>query len=150
MAFGDADLTAIVKTGQLRDKNAEDRLVQLLKARRDKVGNYWFRRVNPLDRFWVDRRGLHFEDLAIAGRLATEAETRYVYRFLGGDGKARGVARQLDTRGRVHIPRDLPAGQYCGIEIRTLRAGWADKYVRVYFYVWQPGRYQIVRVERQE
>ena len=150
MAFGDGDLKAIVKAGQLPDKKAEEHLVQLLKERRDKVGNYWFRRANPLDRFWVNSRGLHFEDLAIAGRLATATETRYAYRFVNGDGKARGVARQLDTQGPIPIPTDLPEGQYCGIEIRTLRPGWADKSVRIYFYVWKIGRYQIVRVEREE
>ena len=150
MAFSDADLAAIVKTGHLNDKKAEERLIQLLIARRDKVGDYWFRRINPLDRFWIDRRGLHFEDLAIVGNLATEAETRYFYQFLSRDGKAQGAVRQLDTSGHIPIPRDLPDGQYYGIEIRTVRSGWADKYVRVYFFVWNVGLYQIVRVDRQE
>ena len=121
-----------------------------MKERRDKVGDYWFRRANPLDRFWVNSRGLHFEDLAITGRLATAKETRYVYRIVNPDGKARSPNRHLDTPGTIPIPRDLPEGQYCGIELRTLRPGWADKYIRVYFYVWKTGRYQIVRVDREE
>ena len=150
MAFGDSDLEAIVKTARLPDKKAEAHLVQLLKERRDKVGNYWFRRANPLDRFWVNSRGLHFEDLAITGRLATASETRYVYRIVNSEGKARSPARHLATPGAIPIPRDLPEGQYYGIEIRTLRPGWADKYVRVYFFLWKTGRYQIVRVDREE
>ena len=152
MAFGDGDLEAIVETARLPDKKAEARLVQLLKERRDKVGNYWFRRANPLDRFWVNSGGLHFEDLAVAGRLATATETRYAYRIVDADGKARAPARQLDTQSPIPIPipRDLPEGQYYGIEIRTLRPGWADKYVRVYFFVWKTERYQIVRVDREE
>lgn len=150
MAFGDSDLQAIVKTARLPDKKAEAHLVQLLKERRDKVGDYWFRRANPLDRFWVNSRGLHFEDLAITGRLATAKETRYVYRIVNPDGKARSPNRHLDTPGTIPIPRDLPEGQYCGIELRTLRPGWEDKYIRVYFYVWKTGRYQIVRVDREE
>lgn len=150
MAFGDSDLEAIVKTARLPDKKAEAHLVQLLKERRDKVGNYWFRRANPLDRFWVNSRGLHFEDLAITGRLATTSETRYVYRIVNSEGKARSPARHLDTLGTIPIPHDLPEGQYYGIEIRTLRPGWADKYVRVYFFAWKTGRYQIVRVDREE
>ncbi|MDP6039560.1 MAG: hypothetical protein QGG64_13500 [Candidatus Latescibacteria bacterium] len=150
MSFTDEDLAAIVKTGLLPDKKAETALIQLLKERRDKVGRYWFERINTLDRFWVDRRGLHFEDLAITGNLASVAETQYVYRFSDRKGNALDIGGQLQGEYQIQIPENLPSNQYYGIEIRTIRAGWARKYVRVYFHLWAPGHYQIVRVDREE
>ena len=92
-----------------------------------------------------DAKPIHFPSIGY-----TEAETRYFYQFLSRDGKAQSAMRQLDTSGHIPISRDLPDGQYYGIEIRTVRSGWADKYVRIYFFVWNVGLYQIVRVDRQE
>ena len=150
MEFRDGDIEAIVKSAQFPDAGAEAELIRLLKARRDKVGGYWFRRINTLDRFWMDRDGLHFEDLAVIGGLVSAGETRYRYRLLDRGGKALGGERGLETEGRLSVPDDLGSNQFYGVEIRALRSGWADKYVRVYFYVKAPGRYQIVRVDRQE
>lgn len=150
MAFSDADLEAIVKSGQLPDPGAEAELIRLLKARRDKVGRYWFKRINTLDRFWTDRKGLHFEDLAVTGGLVSKGQTRYRYRLLDHRGRAIGVAQRIETEGSISVSEDLRSGQFYGFEIRALRPGWADKYVRVYFYVREPGRYQVVRVDREE
>jgi hypothetical protein len=83
MAFSDDEIRAIVKSGQLPDPAAEDYLVEVLKERRDKIGRYWFKKVNPLDKFEVVRAGeewnLKFADLGIEGGLFDSAQSSYCY-----------------------------------------------------------------------
>ncbi|OGG53262.1 MAG: hypothetical protein A3F84_05130 [Candidatus Handelsmanbacteria bacterium RIFCSPLOWO2_12_FULL_64_10] len=151
MSFSDEDVAAMVRTGHLSDPGAEAELTRLLIERRDMIGRHWFGRINPLDRFSADERGIRFEDLAVRGRLASASETTYRYRLLNAQGKVAGPERTL--RGETCIPMTgLPPKQFYGYEVRTLRAGqtaWS-RYTRVYFYTSEPGRYQIVRVEREE
>ncbi len=49
------------------------------------------------------------------------------------------------------LPADLPPLVFHGYEIHTQRANgkWSNA-VRAYFYLWDDGRYQLVRVEREE
>lgn len=99
MSFTDEDLEAIIETAQMPDPEAEAYLLRVLKERRDKVGRYWFARVNPIDKFRVERGAsadmasrqsgravgaepghvLYFEDLAVAGGLADAAISAYRY-----------------------------------------------------------------------
>lgn len=69
MAFTDAQVAAIVKTGRLTDPDAERVLTDLLIERRDAIGRHWFARVCPLDRFRVTGGRLVFDDLAVDGGL---------------------------------------------------------------------------------
>ena len=78
MSFTDEQLEYIVREGQYSDPRAEAILLEVIKARRDKTGRYWFSRVNCLDHFQIDdTQELHFTDLGVAGKLWTEKETRY-------------------------------------------------------------------------
>jgi len=107
MSFSDEDLEAIVETARISNPDAEAHLVDVLQRRRDKIGRYWFDKVNPLDRFSVampseapvaEERSagsagvadgpsvLEFEDLAVTGDLESAAARRYTYRMhLDGD-----------------------------------------------------------------
>ena len=64
MAFADAEIRAIVKTGGLGDPGAEAYLIQRLIERRDKIGRHWFSLVNTADNFELTPTGLDFERLA--------------------------------------------------------------------------------------
>jgi hypothetical protein len=132
MAFSEADLRAIVATGQLTNPEAEEYLVQTLLARQAEIGRYWFGRVNPLDRFAVEparplaageqqfvvRDGddvqvfvetrpttLTFDDLAVEAGLESAERSRYEFRVYHGDAQL--------TAGRHDEPvlplPDLPA-----------------------------------------
>ena len=95
MSFRDDDLEAIVETAQMPDPEAEAHLLDLLKKRRDKVGRYWFRRINPLDRFAIRagsaavaaRNGgraieapvLTFDDLSVAYDLVRATSRSYTF-----------------------------------------------------------------------
>ncbi|MBI2952275.1 hypothetical protein HYY27_09275 [bacterium] len=151
-SFSDEDIAAMVRTGHLSDPGAEAELTRLLIERRDMIGRHWFGRTNPLDRFSADERGIRFEDLTVQGRLASASGTTYLYRLLNAQGKAAGPERELRGETLIPVEPGLPPKQFYGYEVRTLRAGqtaWS-RYTRVYFYVPEPGRYQIVRVEREE
>ena len=62
-AFSDEDIRAIVSMGQLSDKKAEDWLVECLIKRRDKVGQVYFSKVLPLDKFALQNGEIAWEDL---------------------------------------------------------------------------------------
>ena len=103
MGFSDDDLETIVETGKLSNPEAEQYVLDILKERRDKVGRYWFERVNPLDRFQITppsdteiaARGpapkdeapnqLAFDDLAVSGDLEPADSSSYVYRVYHDD-----------------------------------------------------------------
>lgn len=69
MAFSDQDMAALVKTGQYTDPEAEAIILQVLKERRDKIGRYWFGKINPLDFPIVKQESgtiiLDFDDLSV-------------------------------------------------------------------------------------
>lgn len=86
MSFTDDQLAVVVRQGQYSDPNAEFHLLEVLKARRDMTGRYWFGRVNCLDRFTLSELAegsyeLRFEDLGVEYNLWTKKQTRYRYDF---------------------------------------------------------------------
>lgn len=90
MSFTDDDIRTIVATGEITNPAAESYLVDVLIERRDKIGRYWFSRMNPLDKFEADsdegRLNLGFTDLGVAGNLFDAGSTKYRYAvFLEGE-----------------------------------------------------------------
>jgi hypothetical protein len=83
-SFTDKDIETIVRTGRYTDPRAEQYVAQVLKARRDKIGRYYFKVVNPLDRFALvvedsGEQALVFENLAIARGYAPTPHAIYRY-----------------------------------------------------------------------
>ncbi len=86
MSFTDEQIRAIVASAQMSNPKAEEYLIKTLIERRDKVGRYWFERMNPLDKFKIKRDDqnrvtLNFQDLAVEGNIANAEDTKYVYTF---------------------------------------------------------------------
>lgn len=97
MSFSDEDLRAIVDAAQMSNPEAEAHLLDILTARRDKIGRYWFDRINPLDRFRLKAPpdeeiastasggglgpawSLRFDDLAVTGGLESADSSSYQY-----------------------------------------------------------------------
>ena len=63
MAFTDEDIRALVETGQYSDPRAVELITRTLAARRDKIGDRYFRKVLALDRFRVADGNLRYDDL---------------------------------------------------------------------------------------
>ncbi|MGH9631176.1 MAG: hypothetical protein ACRD7E_22965, partial [Bryobacteraceae bacterium] len=64
MQFSDADIRAVVATGEYSDKEAENWLAECLIHRRDIIGRTYFEQVLPLNNFRVVEGRLEFDDLA--------------------------------------------------------------------------------------
>ena len=151
MSFSDEEIASVVETGQYSNPDAAAELTRLLIERRDMIGRYWFDKINPLDKFWIDRDGLRFEDQAVKGNLVSAEETTYQYTLINEGGEPIGHPITIQNTAPLVVPGELTPRNYYGFKIQTKRAhkpGWS-KATRVYFYVWQPGRYQVVRVERE-
>ena len=67
--FTDEDIEAVVKTGKLSSKTAEDYLINTLIERRDMVVQYWFDKVTPLENFYITASNggvqISFDDLMV-------------------------------------------------------------------------------------
>lgn len=84
-AFTDEDIDAIVHTGGFTDPRAERYVADVLKARRDKIGRYYFNLVNPLDHLVVvevspGEQALTFENLALMRGYAPSDTVTYRYK----------------------------------------------------------------------
>ncbi|MGH8016357.1 MAG: hypothetical protein ACREBV_09215, partial [Candidatus Zixiibacteriota bacterium] len=83
MSFSEEDLKAILAAGQYSDPQAEAYLLKTLQQRQDKIGRYWFSKVNPLDNFEYsvssDGMSFRFEDLAVKYGFENDAGTNYKY-----------------------------------------------------------------------
>jgi hypothetical protein len=168
MAFTDADVRAIVATGQLSDPDAEEYLVQTLLARRDEIGRYWFGEVNPLDRFVIARLDfaggtaapasaftLEFDDLAVTGNLEPADASRYRYAVYHGDTS---LTDGIADAPAVPVPA-LPASARASadeddrvlrVEIVTLRDGQEPSDpVNVYLHFPLSGEARLVGIERK-
>jgi hypothetical protein len=83
-AFTDEEIRAIVETAKMSDARAKEYLIRTMIERRDKIGRYWFERMNPLDKFRFEKSPageitLAFSDLAVDSKLANANETQYIY-----------------------------------------------------------------------
>ncbi len=117
MAFSDAEIRAIVETGQFTDRRAADYIAKTLIARRDKIGRVFFAKVLPLDRFAVQDSELRFEDLAVKYGFAAPRsyEVRW-FRFNNDTGERTPIAHTGTA-----VPQN--AGAYLAAEIRAAGAG---------------------------
>src|SRR5437016_10486790 len=64
MSFTDAEIRAMVATGQYSDPAAAEWVARCLIARRDKIGKAYFEKVLALDGFVVAQGQLRFDDLS--------------------------------------------------------------------------------------
>ena len=157
MSFSDEDIMAIVKTGQLSNKDAEKYLIQTLIERRDMIGNYWFRKINPIDKFTAVRESekvsLNFKDIGTEKGLFNSDLTRYVYTLKSIDGtpfatKITSEHPSFTTNISDPAPGETLILHY---EIKTIRDGvnTSDKKVDVYV-VEDDNGIRIGGIQRQE
>jgi hypothetical protein len=135
MRFTRDQLRAAVTAGELTDPRAADYLVDTLVARQRATGAYWFRQVNPLDRFAIsplrDGQALCFDDLALAHGLATPLATRYTLTRYDRAGRRLGepIALRPGATARTCPPitlADVGEG-YTIVELATTRPGFTGE-----------------------
>lgn len=157
-SFTDEDIDTIVHTGDFTDPRAERYVAEVLKARRDKIGRYYFTRVNPLDHFAVTEaasgeQALMFENLALSRGYAPSDTAAYRYRiqrYVANGFDPEMVPAQIVDAPRIPLSRSLvetlrsqtdrsekPAngGPIAEIEIQTSYDGGAQWSQRVTAYL---------------
>ena len=174
-SFTDEDIDTIVRTGDFTDPRAERYVAEVLKARRDKIGRYYFNLVNPLDRFsLVDtasgEQALTFENLALSRGYAPADTATYRYRVrryvaTGFDPEV--VPAQIIDAPRIPLSRSLvetlwsqadriekPAngGPIAEIEIQTSYDGgaqWSQRATAYLRYAPETGRFRLIGLDRE-
>lgn len=136
MSFRDDDIRAIVETGELSSSEAEEYLINTLIERRDKIGRYWFSKINPLDKFIVSKNSdtltLKFSDLGVDYGLYSSSETEYHY-TLSSDGDVV-KANLMTNKPEVFVQISSFFDEIIEIEIVTHRksSNAAEKAVKIY------------------
>jgi hypothetical protein len=100
-AFTDAEIRAIVQTGEFSDPRAADWIIDCLIQRRDKIAEAWFGKVLPLDNFHVAEGKLAFDDLS---EYAAGMQLGYEISWASFD-NSQGVATKIPGA----VGRKLPA-----------------------------------------
>ncbi|NIV91832.1 hypothetical protein GWN42_03270 [candidate division KSB1 bacterium] len=154
MSFTDKQIKAVVETAEYSNSEDEEYLIKTLIKRRDKIGRYWYGKVNPLDDFHLAQNNnglnvMHFEDLSVTAGFETAAESYYRYR-LGCRGDdltdyyiSKGhtylefnpeILQEIEKVSRANS-NGKPDDRIFYFEIETKRGdnGWGKK-VRVHFY----------------
>ena len=166
MAFTPDDIRTIVKGGQYSDSTVEKYIVDTLIKRREKIGRYWYSKVNPLDRFALTKKGdgfdFHFTDLGVEGGLWLPARYHYKLRHY----KSNKVIDSSVLEEKTEIPVSAEAlssmaghasgkssddeNRFFYYKLNTERKGKLSKAVRVYLYCGGEGsdKLKIVRVKR--
>jgi hypothetical protein len=70
-AFSDADIRALVETGEFSDPRSAEWVADSLIKRRDKIAKAWFSKVLPIDKFSVVDGSLRFEHPGVGPDIET-------------------------------------------------------------------------------
>ncbi len=160
MSFRDEDIRAVVEAGRITNPEAETYLVEMLIKRRDKIGRYWFSRMNPVDRFKAEHQNgqltLRFDDLGVDGELFTERESSYHYNIeaVNQDYRSTGTAEKPEiTADLSALSRRTGDAEPTVLKIHlvTRRSDHetAEKFVEVYVAMERRGL-RIVGIEREQ
>jgi hypothetical protein len=95
-AFTDAEIRALVETGEYSDPRATEWIASSLSKRRDKIAEAWFSRVLPLDKFRVVDGKLTYQDPGAGLGIGNRRE--YALSWASWDSKGRATAI-TDARG---------------------------------------------------
>ncbi len=154
MAFSDEMIRAIVKTGQYSDPVAEKLLAEVLIKRRNKIGQVYLTRINPLVNLSLHASGvLTFENAAIKAGVVNEHPS-YAASWFTLDNRTGGTRPFGETKSssdHIQAPADLPslAGSFVLTEVRAVDSVYASwtKPVRATFRRMNDG-WKLVGLER--
>jgi hypothetical protein len=162
MAFTSDEILEIVKQGQYSEPEVERYIADVLTKRREKIGRYWYSKVNPLDQFAMKQDGeglsLQFADMGVEGGLWQPAKYHYELRHcesneLIDSGALTGImeiAISTDVLSSMDGQTTNEQHRFFYYMLRMEREGKLSKAVRVYLYDSGHGsdRLKIVHIER--
>jgi hypothetical protein len=167
MSFRDDDLQAIIDVGQLTNPEAREYLFNTLVKRRNKIGRYWFGKVNPLDRFQFNDNSskilIDFVDLSVLYGFEEAGSSQYVFgiRYNGRDVIGRhsvstteielstDILKEMKAVFQGSAENDDPEGHLFEMDIRTIRSSKKiSKPLRLWFWYHEDeSRFQLVGIE---
>lgn len=155
MSFSDEDIRAIVETGQYSNPEAEVYIVNTLMERRDKIGRYWFSKMNPLDKFSIkvqdNNLRLTFEDLSVSSGLVDAGDHSYQV-AVGSENSTFSLNRELNSPEVIielcdHISKD----DVLRFEIKTIGSEFTGQGKMVTIYVvLENGETRVAGIRREE
>jgi hypothetical protein len=146
-SFTDAQIEAAVSAGHFSDPEAAAALADFLIERRDRIGRFWFAKVNAIDAFEASGAVLRFADLAVERGYAAAAQTRYRYRLQGPDGR---VLAQGDTSApSLTLRPEWQRLEFVAASVLPQRPGSRSSPV-VAFLRPADGEWQVVGLRRQD
>jgi len=144
MAFTDEQIRALVKTGQYTDPRAESWIADCLIKRRDKIGQAFFAKALPLDRFEVRDGRLTFEDLAVKHKLMASRNYTVQWSRFSNDTEQKSLIPGEQTLALPHLLQQAAEGEYFAADIA---ARDAQKAVVVYLRKEAAG-FKVVGIDR--
>ena len=170
MSFTDDQLEAVIKEGRYSDPEAEAYLFEVLKQRRDKIGRYWFSKINPLDNFRIENVNgkwqLCFDDLMVDYGFESLSNTKYKIMFKADQYES--VIETAKPCAELSGPIDyynmrnpssnnsLPFG-YCEVKILTFRklTGKWSKWIKGFIVyrkaeLGNSAKVELLGIEREE
>lgn len=137
-AFTDAEIRALVETGEYTDPNAAAWIADCLIKRRDKIVEAWFSGVVSLDRFRVADGTLVFDD------LRARAGAEYAIHWARWDGTGDVAPLPHPNGSRLPSFGDAP---YLVATVTPVKHAWQQKGVTVYMRRCRSGA-EVVAIDR--
>ncbi|MEL7832926.1 hypothetical protein [Fodinibius sp. Rm-B-1B1-1] len=155
MSFSDEDIQAIVATGEYSNPKAEEYVAQILMERRDKIGRYWFAKINPLDKFEVfvdgDELRFSFRDLSVDGKLVEESDHQYEIKVRSENRSLSVIETFSEPKMIVELNGDIFTDDVLHFDITTLGKELVGNNKRVTVYIeLKDGNSRVVGIEREE
>jgi hypothetical protein len=140
MAFSDAMIRAIAKTGQYTDRAAESHLADVLIERRDKIGRAYLSAINPIVDPVLNSGILTFSNAAVQARVSPEPKGGYraewfVFNNTTGESNPLGVSATSSGL-RIEAPGLLPSGvgSFVRIDVSAVDPPYPSWAVPVHLY----------------
>jgi hypothetical protein len=147
-SFTDEQLQAAVESGEYSDPQAANYLTDVLKKRRDKVAEYWFDKMTPIDKFEVAGNELRGVDLAVKCGIASAAQRTYEYEILDDGGDGLQGPQQTGHPLRIALPKT--ADGVIQVMISSQREGGKLAH-SVHAYLEPSGNgYKLIAVQRED
>ncbi|MBC8166974.1 MAG: hypothetical protein H7Y20_14035 [Bryobacteraceae bacterium] len=144
-AFSEAEIRAIVETGEYSDPRATEWMTQCLLGRAAKIVEAWLSHVSPLDKFAVVDGKLTFEDVR---RGYSDGPLRqFTVRWASWDGDGR--TEPLPNAAGPEVPDVRSSdGKYLAATVACAGIGACEKPVTVYLRRSETGHEEVVGIDR--
>ncbi len=129
MRLNDEAIRAIVEEAKYPEPEATDYVTKTLIERRNKIGRYWFSRVNPLDDFQLTshqgKTWIKFEDLMISSGLAQPGSAIYRYRVIHEKGYEMSPWQEISEKSAevtTEVQQGMKPGKTYLLQLQTRRS----------------------------